>query len=153
MRIFWTTKPSAIFQNLLLVERIILKEKDYNDLPTCDPSPGHEEACALWRICCTNGERGWLIIRGVRKAPTLFWGWWKKGFLTSAQSRFSIVVFDFVLGPLRIARHTWWYPCVSRVLDAIPQVRLRALEWYHVSSNKPFAFKPEKGVARRNGRE
>ena len=42
----------------------------------------------------------------------------KSAFSTNAQSRFASVVVDGVLGPPRLARHTWRCPCISVVPEA-----------------------------------
>ena len=42
----------------------------------------------------------------------------KCAFSTNAQSRFASVVVDGVLGPPRLARHTWRCPCISVVPEA-----------------------------------
>ena len=46
-------------------------------------------------------------------------------FSTNAQSRFASAVLSGVLGPPRLARHTWRCPCISVVPEAMHGVRLR----------------------------
>ena len=47
---------------------------------------------------------------------------------TTVQSRFASVVFDGVLEPPRLERHTRWCPSISVDLDATHTIRLMALE-------------------------
>ena len=52
----------------------------------------------------------------------------KSAFSTNAQSRFtSVVVVDGVLGPPRLARHTWWCPCISVIPEATHETETREL--------------------------
>ena len=49
-------------------------------------------------------------------------------FSTNIQSRFASVVLDSVLGPLRLAWHTWWCPCFSVVPAASHNMSWRPLK-------------------------
>ena len=59
--------------------------------------------------------------RGARVNPIS--GTMKTGaFSKNARSRFASVVLDSVLGHPRLARHTWWCPCISVVPEATDKV-------------------------------
>ena len=52
-------------------------------------------------------------------------------------TKFAIVVFDCVLGALRLAPHTWRLPSISVVLELHRRPRSRAFEGRSVSSKIP----------------
>ena len=52
----------------------------------------------------------------------------KSAFATNAQSRFASVVVDGVLGPPRLACHTWRCPCISVVPEATHKASRRPMK-------------------------
>ena len=68
-------------------------------------------------------------------------------------ARFASAVFDGLLESLRLARHTWWCPCISVVQEATHESSWGPLK-AAVSAEKPFQGlqgTEENGVSRMRG--